>query len=144
MPRFTLVPEAHLLLYRAGHLLLLRRRNTGYEDGNYNVVAGHIDGGETARAAMAREAREDAGIEIDPQSLSLCHVIHRHSAEERVSFFFTTSSWVGEPTNMEPHKCSEVAWYPLNAMPANLVPYVRHAIEQVAQGIHYSEYGWPI
>jgi len=40
---FKLIPEAHLLLFKDEHVLLLRRENTGYEDGNYGVVAGHID-----------------------------------------------------------------------------------------------------
>jgi len=92
---FKLVPEAHLLLFKDEQVLLLRRENTGYEDGNYSVVAGHIEGGETARAAMSREAREEAGLLVDPRNLSLCHVMHRRATDERVSFFFTTRRWTG-------------------------------------------------
>ena len=40
MERFRLVPEVYLLLMDRGGILLPRRYRTGYEDGNYSVVAG--------------------------------------------------------------------------------------------------------
>lgn len=142
MTRFRLIPEVHLLLYREGKVLLLQRANTGFQDGNYSVVAGHVDGNETARVAMAREAAEEAGIGIDPADLRMCHVIHRMSDGERISFFFTTAKWEGEPYNREPHKCSDLSWFPQDALPPNMVAYVRQAITLVARGEPYSEFGW--
>ncbi len=142
MARFALIPEVHLLLLHNGQILLLRRQNTGYEDGNYSVIAGHLEGNETARQAMAREASEEAGITLNPQDLIFCHVTHRKAENERVSFFFRATHWSGEPQNLEPHKCSELSWFNANALPTNVIPYIRQAIEQTLQGHTYSEHGW--
>ena len=62
--RFKLIPTSHLILIKDNKILLSRRFNTGYEDGKYSVVAGHLDGNETFIQAMVGEAREEAGIAI--------------------------------------------------------------------------------
>lgn len=142
MARFRLIPEAHLVLIEHGRILLLRRKDTGYEDGKFSVVAGHIDGAETAREAMCREAAEEAGLDIAPEDMRMVHLIHRYDGDERMSFFFSPTHWSGEPRNLEPHKCSELGWHALGALPEPMVPYVRHAIEQVLAGHVYSEFGW--
>src|SRR3989338_3830927 len=60
--RFKLIPEVYLVLVRDKKVLLSRRFQTGYEDGNYSMIAGHADGNETMREALAREAKEEAEI----------------------------------------------------------------------------------
>jgi 8-oxo-dGTP diphosphatase len=54
----------HLFFLRDKQILLLRRFKTGYEDGNYSVVAGHVDTGESVTQAAIREANEEVGVII--------------------------------------------------------------------------------
>jgi 8-oxo-dGTP diphosphatase len=142
MARFKLVPESHLLLVRDQRILLLRRRNTDYEDGKYSVIAGHMEDGETAREAICREAHEEAGIALTPDDLAFAHVTHRADRGQRVGLFFSALRWRGEPRNMEPHKADDFRWFPLDALPDDMVPYVRRAIELWRAGECYSESGW--
>ncbi|KJS35511.1 MAG: NUDIX hydrolase [Hyphomonas sp. BRH_c22] len=142
MSRFKLIPEVHLVLLRDGKVLMLRRFNTGYEDGKYSLVAGHVDGGETFRSAMAREAQEEAGLEIAPAALRLLHTMHRNSDEERVSLYFGVDAWSGEPVNTEPHKCDDMRWFALTELPQNTVPYIRVALASINDDVAYLEFGW--
>ncbi len=144
MPRdwFTMVVAVHLFLLRDGRVLLLRRYNTGYEDGWYSVVAGHVDGGEEIKDAMIREAREEAGIVIAPENVAVVGVMHRRSAEERIDFFLAARCWAGEVTNREPDKCDELAWFDLDALPANVIPYVRRALDNYHEDRWFDSFGW--
>lgn len=134
--------EAHLVLAREGELLMLLRQNTGYMDGHWGLVAGHVDAGETFREAMAREAREEAGLSLTPDALHLTHIMHRNSDSERVSLFFTTEATTDEPRNMEPDKCAALVWQPRAALPDATIPYIRAALGHIAEGRQYSEFGW--
>ncbi len=53
--RLKFTAATHLFLVKDGKILLLRRFNTGYEDGNYSVPAGYMDGKETAMQATIME-----------------------------------------------------------------------------------------
>ena len=141
--RFTAPVAVHLFLICDGRVLLLRRVNTGYEDGNYSVIAGHIDGGETLKDAMLREAREEAGIEIAPDDLDVAGVMHQiDPLEEYIDFFLVARSWQGEIRNQEPHKCSELAWFPLDRLPPSVIPYVRQALDNHQRGVWFDTFGW--
>ena len=60
--RHKIIPATYVILRRGEEILMQRRLNTGYEDGNYGFVSGHVEKGETYRNAIIREAREEAGI----------------------------------------------------------------------------------
>ncbi len=141
--RFHLLSAVHLFLLRGDRVLLLRRFNTGYEDGNYSVIAGHLDGDEEIVAAAVREAREEAGIMIASEDVAVVGVMHRRAEDERIDFFLVASRWSGTVWNMEPDKCDSLTWRPLDALPDNVVPYVRRALENYRQGRWFDSYGWP-
>ena len=139
------IPASYLVLMKGNQVLLLRRFNTGYEDGNYSMVSGHVDGGETFTACIIREAGEEAGIVLVPENVHVAHVMHRKVTDEeleRVDVFFVAEKWSGEITNKEPHKCDDLSWFDVHDLPGNVISYVRQAIECITQNIHYSEYGW--
>ena len=132
----------HLLFFRENEILLSRRFNTGYRDGEYSVPAGHLDGGETVMSAAAREAREEVGVQIEANDMVFSSVMHRIEDDERVDFFIHVYKWLGEPFNAEPDKGDDLCWVNINKLPANTVPYVRRALENHLSNTRFDEFGW--
>lgn len=140
--RFRLVSAVHLFFAHDGAVLLQRRYNTGYEDGKYSVPAGHLDGGESVIQAAIREAQEELGVKVSPDSIRAVGVMHRKAGDERIDFFVEVSRWQGEIINNEPQKCDRLDWTGIDALPANVVPYVRRALENYVSGKWFECYGW--
>ncbi len=143
-PRHTLIPASYLLLERDGGILLSRRQNTGFADGSYSFVAGHVEMGETFVDALIREAEEEAGIRIRREDISFVHALHRVSTlgEERIDLFFRARRWAGTIVNREPQKCAELSWYRKDALPEGLLPFLRDVVSRIDAGKFYSEDGF--
>ncbi len=141
--RITLVAAAYLVLMKDSKILLLRRFNTGYEDGNYSMIAGHLNGDETFIECIIREAKEEASINLIPDDLKVVHTMHRKATDhERIDIFIEAKKWKGELKIMETNKCGDLRWFDISSLPENVIPYVRRAIECISKGIFYSEHGW--
>ena len=141
--RMKLPVSAQLFLKEGDKILLLRRYNTGYEDGKYSVVAGHIDGNESVAEAMIREAKEEADITITKEDLQTIHVMHRKKIRgEYIDYFFFCNNWTGEIKNAEPNKCDDLRWFNINNLPENMVDYIKEAIEHYKNNVKFSEFGW--
>lgn len=141
--RHKIIGEVYLFLFQDDEILLLLRANTGYEDGKYSVIAGHLDADESIKQGIIREAKEEAGIEVLEDNLKLIHVMHRKCNDtDRMAFFFTSDEWKNNIINNEPDKCDELKWFKLNNMPVNVVEYVRKALNKYLNGEFYSDFGF--
>lgn len=141
--RFKIFIAVYLVLEKEEKTLLLKRANTGYQDGNYSLISGHLEGAETAKQGIIREAKEEAGIKIKPNDLKVVHVMHRYRPErEYIDIYLKTNVWKGEIKNNEPEKCDELKWFSINNLPSNIVPEVRLALENTNNKIFYGEIGF--
>lgn len=141
--KHTAIPAAYVIFEREdGQILLLRRANTGYMDGKFQMPSGHIEAHELPSAAAIREAKEETGIDIAPEHLELAHISYRARAGEhadRADFFFRVRVWGGEPMNAEPHKCSELLWASPDNLPDDTVPIIAEVLGYIGKGVLFSE-----
>ena len=141
--RFRIYIAAYLILVKDGQVLLLKRANTGYQDGNYSLVAGHFEGAETAKQCIIREAEEEAGIKVATADLEVVHVMHRYRSDrEYIDIYLRTNTWSGNIINNEPNKCDDLKWFSLDGLPNNILPETKLTLENIKRKIFYGEIGW--
>lgn len=130
MSRALFRAAVHLFLVREGKVFLLRRHNTGWEDGKLTCVAGHLESGELHKTACSREALEEAGVVVKEDDIKYIGY-QFDKGGQYFNFFFWASDFEGEPFNAEPDKCDLVGWYPLYKVPvSDMLPFVADALIQ--------------
>ena len=137
------VVDVHLLLVRDGHILLTQRCG-GYAAGGWHAPSGKVDTGESVVDAVIREGFEEVGVVVRPADLRCVHTIHVKNPGEdpRIGLFFEAISWIGEPSNREPEKCSAIGWYPLDQLPHPMIPYPAAGIAAYQAGENFGVLGW--
>ncbi|OIK28367.1 NUDIX domain-containing protein [Streptomyces malaysiense] len=128
-----------------GRILLgLRHPDAAFAGNTWHFLAGHCER-EAAVSCLVREAQEEAGLLIDPADVELVHVVHvlgPSTGRPRIQLVFRARSWSGSPEVLEPDRCAEWRWWAPGALPHELVPYARTAIEGILAHRAYSELGW--
>jgi len=136
---FQLIVDVHLLLLSDEELLLGRRANTGYGDGAYEPPSVRLAERETLVEAAVRVARAEVGITLEPARVSLAHVMHDVSGAGRMAFFLTADGWDGDPSPAT-SSYSDLDWFPLTQLPANMIDRARVAVRNYAAGARFSTY----
>lgn len=140
--RFHLIGAVSVILIKNNKIFLQKRINTGWGDGKYCLIGGHLNGGETAREAAIRETAEEAGVKVSSKDLKFFNVSHVITNAERIHFAFVVNKWKGEPKNNEPEKSSESGWFPIDKLPSDILEISKSTIDWYRNKITYSEFGW--
>lgn len=124
-------------------VLLHRRKNTGYQDGKWDIAAsGHVDQGETAKMAVVRECAEELGIDVQSADLSFVHLSHRVSnsgGKTYYDIYFVVNKYNGIPKIMEPDKSSELKWFKISELPNEIIDVRKVVLDYYRDKIQYSE-----
>ena len=139
------VVAVYLLVFNSEKMetLLCLRQNTGFCDGMYSLIAGHVDPMESAFSAMVREAKEEAGMDISEENLHPVCCLHRKAKDGmRIDIFFELKNYKGKIENMEPHKCKELKFFNLDGLPSNIIDFVKKALFNSLKNTVVFEHGW--
>jgi 8-oxo-dGTP diphosphatase len=113
------VAELHIaaaIVRRGDDVLMIRQAGPG-EEPFWSVPAGRAEPGEFVTDALARELREETGIElVDPGRLAfLAQVDDRHDGWFATVWTWDVAAWTGELSVNDPDGIVlEAAWMPLS------------------------------
>lgn len=140
--RFNVYATIGLILLYKGKVLLMKRCNTGYMDGKYALISGHLEDGESLKKAMVREAKEEINVDVKESDLNYACVIRRGDNNNYFNFYLSCKDFKGDIKNNEPEKCEEIKWFDLNALPQEMIPNDRKAIFNFVHNVSFEEYNF--
>lgn len=101
-----------------GPRVLLGEKQRGLGAGKVVGLGGHVEPGETARAAAAREVHEESGIVVDATALDArAEIEFRFPA--RAAWEMDVEAFVGTTWSGEPVETDEIVpvWHPVDRLP---------------------------
>jgi ADP-ribose pyrophosphatase YjhB (NUDIX family) len=118
-------------IVRDGALLLVKRLRPP-EAGAWSLAGGKVEFLEPVADAIAREVREEIGVEIALEGLLALVETIGLDGQHWVSPVYRAHLTAGEPRNCEPDKHAEVAWFALDCPPEPLSLAARQAFAALA------------
>ena len=112
------------IIERSGLYLLARRRDIGW----WNLPGGGLELGETVDAGLAREVREEIGVEI--RIVRLVGVYSKPQKREVVMTFLCALADDAMPGLSD--EISEVGWFTADALPEDTLPKHRQRVLDAA------------
>jgi 8-oxo-dGTP diphosphatase len=110
-------PKARIVtaLLRDGNRVLLVHRSPRrrwYPD-VWDLPGGHVEPGESPGTALARELREELGIDIVAPSGPPMHAFRADTLDMQI---WLIEAWTGSPANVAPEEHDAIAWFTEDAL----------------------------
>ena len=131
--RLRVVPAVYITILKKKKIFLLRRFQTGYLDGYWDLPSGHVEAGETLKECCVRELKEETSLKTKISDLKLIHVYQNFANPESAYFgyIFRADHWQGRPSIQEPTKCDDMNFFLLSKLPPKIVPQVKEALNNI-------------
>lgn len=98
--------------------VLLGMKKRGFGAGKWNGFGGKVQEGEEVKEGMARELKEEAGVDVALEDLKDAGTITFNFKDndewDQQCHVFVADQWAGEPSESDEMK---PAWYPMNLLP---------------------------
>lgn len=104
-------------------MFLLQKRTGSHGEGTWSLPGGHLEFGESFEDTARREVKEESSLEITNARFgAVTNDIFEKENKHHVTVWIVSNYANGELKNMEPHKCTEQAWFTLDTLPEPLFP----------------------
>lgn len=114
--------------------ILLGKRKSSHGDGEYAWPGGHMEYLESFEGCVRREAREEAGVEIENIRLLRVLNLKAYAPKHYVDLCFVADWKSGEPRVCEPDRVERWDWYDPEHLPEPLFFGEASAIEAYREG----------
>lgn len=132
-----------VIINKHNEVLLAKRENTGYMDGQWDFAgSGHVDEGETAIQAVIRESKEELGIDIVSQDVEFAYLSHRVGINGNRTYYdiyFKVNDFCGVPIIAEIDKCSALEWFAFESLPQDMIDIRKTVLINILKGQTYNE-----
>lgn len=140
--RYKSVVCTDLMIYKTvnneKYILLMKRKNTGSNDGEYELPGGHLEANEDLYESMIREAKEELLIDLNREELKIIHLLHHYNGN-RLNFIFSLELKDHNPKIGEPNKCEELKWVNIKDLPINTTSKVKQIIQNIINNNFYDK-----
>lgn len=115
-------------LVREGKVLLGHRRPDKHAIPDvWDLPGGVVEPGESEPDALARELREELGVQVT-SAAHLCRVVVGPDHEPAHLSAWLVGTWEGTPTNVAPEEHVDIGWFAAEDLPPLVHPRVRAAV----------------
>lgn len=127
----------NIIVKKGGEVLLGRRMKSG--KGAWCNPGGHLEHGESAIEAAKRELYEETGIEA--KDITFVHVLNDPHCDgyHYVTLNFLVTSWIGEPSVLEPDKFYEWRWFSIDNLPSPMFSHHGVLIEMLRKNVIFQD-----
>ena len=124
------------LIFKDGKVLMGKRKGN-HATGVYGSVGGHLEHLESFEQCIRREAKEEAGIEIENIRFLCLSNFKTYAPKHYVDIGLIADWKNGEPQIMEPDRLESWGWYDVDHLPLPIFDVMENYFEAYKTGKSY-------